>query len=340
MSVGNGTPFLGYDSYLGIAEETTFSSVQTATTFIEFTSEAFMKEIEEQRREEINTTRDFTRRMKGNVTVSGSIEAPLNVASDGFIYLMKQAMGGTCASATLGASGAYSHTLHVGDMENNQGSGSADDIKSLTITVRRGDDANKFQYKGMRVNTMTIKGEVGSPVNATFELMGRYGTICTDTLTASFTNINPINFTGVTFNTGITISSVAVEYITGFEFTLSNNLAEQRVLGSPYIYALPPLRRDVKLKLNQQFDTLTAYNRFIQNTKTAIQILLDTGVTMSAAGSTYSMAINVPCCYFNNVNPQVGSIEAISQEIDVSAIKDTTTSYVCQFTVNNATEHY
>jgi hypothetical protein len=45
MSVGNGTPFLGYDSYLGIAEETTFSSVQTATTFIEFTSEAFMKEI-------------------------------------------------------------------------------------------------------------------------------------------------------------------------------------------------------------------------------------------------------------------------------------------------------
>ena len=94
MSVGNGIPFLGYDSYIGIAEESTYSSVQTATAFVEFTSEGFMKEIEEQRREEINTTRDFTRRMTGNVTVSGSLEAPLNIAADGFIYLMKQAMGG------------------------------------------------------------------------------------------------------------------------------------------------------------------------------------------------------------------------------------------------------
>jgi hypothetical protein len=244
MSVGNGTPFLGYDSYIGIAEESTYSSVQTATTFVEFTSEGFIKEIEEQRREEINTTRDFTRRMTGNVTVSGSLEAPLNVASDGFIYLMKQAMGGTCASATLTAVGAYSHTLNVGNMEDNKGTSSTDDVKGLTVTVRRG-LTNQWQYKGMRVNTMTIKGEVGSPITATFELMGRYGTSSADSLTASFTNINPLNFSGVTFNTGITISAVSTEYITGFEFTLSNNLAEQRVLGSPYIYAMPPLRRDV-----------------------------------------------------------------------------------------------
>jgi hypothetical protein len=339
MSVGNGTPFLGYDSYIGIAEESTYSSVQTATTFVEFTSEGFIKEIEEQRREEINTTRDFTRRMTGNVTVSGSLEAPLNIAADGFIYLMKQAMGGTCSSATLTAVGAYSHTLNVGNMEDNKGTSSADDVKGLTVTVRRG-LTNQWQYKGMRVNTMTIKGEVGSPITATFELMGRYGTSSSDSLTASFTNINPLNFSGVTFNTGATISAVSTEYITGFEFTLANNLAEQRVLGSPYVYAMPPLRRDVKLKLNQQFDTLTSYNRFIQATKTAIQIILDTGVTLSAAASTYSMSINIPCCYFNNVNPQVGSIEAINQELDVSAIKDTTTSYVCQIKVNNATEDY
>jgi hypothetical protein len=339
MSVGNGTPFLGYDSFLGIAEESTYSSVQTSTTFIEFTSEGFKKEREEQRREEINTTRDFIRRMTGNETVSGSLEAPLNIAADGFVFIMKQAMGGTCASATLGAAGAYSHTLYVGDMENNKGSGSADDVKSLTMTIRRG-DTEIWQYKGMRVNTMTIKGEVGSPITASFELMGRYGTTCADSLTASFTNINPLNFTGVTFGTGATISAITTEYITGFEFTLANNLAELRNLGSANIYALPPGRRDVKLKLTQQFDTLTAYNRFIQNTKTAIQILMDTGVTMSAAGSTYSMAINVPCAFFNNVTPQVGSIEALSQEIDVSAIKDTTTSYVCQLTINNATEHY
>jgi hypothetical protein len=339
MSVGNSNPFLGYDSFLGIAQETTYSTVATATTFIEFTSESFLKEREEQRREEINTTRDFTRRMTGNETVSGSIEAPLNVASDGFAYLIKQAMGGTVGATTI-AAGAIAHVFNVGNMESNQSTSGAADIKGLTVTARRG-STNLWQYKGMRVNTMTIKGEVGSPITATFELMGRYGTTCSDSLTASFTNINPLNFTGVVFQTGITISAVSTEYISGFEFSLANNLAEQRVLGSANIFALPPLRRDVTLKLNQQFDTLTAYNRFIQNTKTAISIFLDSGVTIAGAGSsTYSMKIDIPCAYFNSNTPQVGSIEAIGQEINVSAIKDTTTSYVCQITINNATTTY
>lgn len=339
MSTGNATPYLGYDSYVAIAEETTFGTLVTGTTFIEFTSEGFKKEIEELRREELNTTRDFTRRMTGNITVSGSLEAPLNVASDGFIYLMKQAMGGTCSSATI-VSSAIAHTLYVGNMEDNKGTSSAAAVKSLSVQVRRG-STSQWSYRGMRVNTMTIKGEVGGPVTASFEFMGQNGTTSSDSITASFTNINPLNFTGVTFKTGATISVIDTEYIKSFEFTLANNLAEQRNLGLAYVHALPPLRRDVKLKLTQQFDTLTAYNRFIQNTKTAIQILMDTGVTIAAAGSsTYSMHINLPCCYFNNVTPNAGSVEALSQEIDVSAIKDTTTSYVCQIQVNNATDHY
>jgi hypothetical protein len=342
MSVGNGTPFLGYDSYVGVSEETTYSTVATSTSFSEFTSEAFMKEEEELRLEEINTTRDYTRRLKGNITVSGSFESLLNVAEDFHVKCMKQAMGGTVASATIGAAGVYTHTLNVGNMEDNKSTNGADDMKGLTFTIRRGiENGNKFQYRGCRVNTMTIKGEVGTPITVTYEIMGSGGTICTDTLTSSFSEIDPLNFTGVTFKTGATISALGTEYITGFEFSLANNLMEQRNLGSASIYALPPGRRDVKLKLNQQFDTLTAYNRFIQNTKTAVQIILDSGVTIGAAGSsTYSMAINIPCVYWNNVTPQVGGIEALSQEIDGSAIVDTSSSYICQLTVNNATEDY
>lgn len=339
MAVGNADPFLGYESYIGIAEETTFGTLVTATSFTEFTSEALMKEREELRREEINTTRDYTRRMTGNETVSGSIETVLNIAEDAIVYMMKQAMGGTVSSATI-VSSSFSHTLAPGNMEDNQSSAGAADVKSLTMQVRRG-STNQWSYRGMRINTMTIKGEVGTPIVATFELMGQYGTTSSDSLTASFSNINPLNFTGVTFQTGDSITNVSTEYISGFEFSLSNNIAEQRVLGSANITKLPPIRRDVKLKLTQQFDTTTAYNRFISNTKTAIQILMDTGVTIAAAGSsTYSMHINMPACYFNNVTPQAGGIEAISQEIDVSTIKDTTTSYVVQMQINNATTNY
>lgn len=339
MSVGNGTPFLGYDSYVGIAQETTFGTLVTATSFIEFTSEGFKKEREEQRREELNTTRDFTRRMTGNETVSGALEAPLNIAEDAAVWIIKQAMGGTISSATITAGVEFAHTVNVGDMENNKSTNGAAAVKSLTFQIRRG-STNQWSYRGNRVNSLTIKGEVGSPITFSIEAMGQYGTTSSDSITASFSNINPLNFTGVTFKTGDSITNVGTEYITGFEFTLANNLQELRNLGSANIYSLPPGRRDIKLKLTQQFDTLTAYNRFIQNTKTSIQILMDTGVTIGAGSSTYSMFINMPACYFNNVTPQAGSIEAISQEIDVSCIKDTTTSYVCLMQINNATSDY
>ena len=339
MAVGSGTPYLGYDSYMGIAQESTFGTLVTATSFIEFTSEGFRKDREEQRREELNTTRDFTRRMTGNETVAGSSEAPLNVAQDAIVWMFKQAMGGTVSSSTITAAVEFAHTLNVGDMESNQSTNGAADIKSLSVQVRRG-LTEQWSYRGMRINTLTIKGEVGTPITFSVEAMGQYGTTSSDSITASFSNVNPLNFTGVTFQTGDSITNVSTEYITGFEFTLANNLQELRNLGSANIYALPPGRRDVTLKLTQQFDTLTAYNRFIQNTKTAIQILMDTGVTIGAGSSTYSMHINCPACYFNNVTPQVGGIEAISQEMEVSCIKDTTTSYVCQMQINNGTSDY
>ena len=339
MAVGNNTPYLGYESYLGVAEETTFGTLVTATAFIEFTSEGFMKEREELLREEINTTRDYTRRMTGNETVSGSLEAPLNIASDAMVYLIKQAMGGTVASVSIVA-GAIGHDLYAGNMEDNKSTSGAANVKSLTMQLRRG-STKQWSYMGMRVNTMTIKGEVGSPVVASFELMGRYGSTTTDSLTASFTNVDPLHFTGVTFQTGDSITNVSTEYINAFELTVSNNLAEQRNLGSANVHSLPPGRRDIKLKLTQQFDTTTSYDRYIQNTQTAIKLLLDTGSTISGAGSsTYSMYINLPACYFNSNTPQADSIDALSQEVDVSAIKDTSTSYVIQMHINNGTTTY
>lgn len=341
MAVGNSsTPYLGYGSYLAVAEETTYATHITGTAFVEFRSESLKMEEEEILLESINTSRDFTRRLKGNITVAGSVEIDANVAEDAFMLMIKQAMGGTVSSSTLTASGSYAHTFYTGDMESNDGSIASEDIKGLTFQVRRG-SLNQWSYNGMRINTMSIKGEVGAPITASFEMMGSKSSVTADSITASFSSINPLNFTGVTFNTGITISAVTAEYITGFELTLSNNLVEQRNLGSANIHALPPTRRDVKLTLSQQFDTLTAYNRYIQNTKTAIQLLMDTGVTIGGAGtSTYSMHINLPCCYFNNVSPEVSSMEPIPMELAVSVIRDTTTSYSIQIQGNNATEGY
>jgi hypothetical protein len=340
MGVGNNNPpYLGYDSYVAVAEETIFGTYVTATAFVEFNSEGFKREEEEIKLPAINNTRDYTKRMKGKTSISGSLEVPMNVASDAIVYMVKQAMGGTCASSQVVAS-CYNHTFYTGDMESNKATSTASDHKSLSVQVRKGNTA-QWTFKGMRVNTMTLKGEVGSPITASFEMIGKDATSTTDSLTSSFTTQLPLNFTGVTVQTGATTTSMTTEYVSAFEFTLNNNLAEQRALGSALIHSAPPIKCDVSIKLTQQFDTITNYNRFIQNTETMIKIILDTAVTIAAAGSTtYSMHIDCPACYFNNVMPAVGGSDALTQEMNLTAIRNTSTGYAVQIKVNNATASY
>ena len=279
MGIGD-TRKYGYKSFVGVAEEKiTYGTKTTATAFVEFNSESFKRNIEEKKIEALNTSRDFTKRILLNETVEGSLEFNLNVGSDGVVQILKQAMGGTVASAavTQGAStitGAYIHTLYAGDMESNKATTTANDTKSLTFTVRKG-GTHLWDFIGNRVNTLTIKGEVGSPVVVTAELQGKTASISSDSLTPVFSDVLPVNFTGITVKTGDSITNVSAETFIGFELTNNYNLVNDnnaRALGSRTVSILPATRREVTLKLTQRFDTTTAYDRFLESTATAIQI--------------------------------------------------------------------
>jgi hypothetical protein len=338
MGVGNGVPFMGYESALGIGEETTFGTFVSSTAFIEFNTESLKQEREELKRESINGTRDFRKRLIGNETVSGSLEADLNIASDGLVYIIKQALGGTVSSATQ--TGSFLHTLYAGNMESNAAT-TTSYKKGLSIAVRRG-STNVFNYSGMRVNTLTIKGEVGSPVIMTAEFIGKTMTVGTALPTVSLSDVLPVNFVGVTIQTGASVGAVSTEYFNSFEFSLANNIEGLRVLGDRTIVQAPPARRDAKLKLSQRFDTTTAYNRFLQNTATAITIFCDSLQTCGAAAgsTTYSMKITLPVCYFNSNQPNVGAANALVHELDVSAMYDASMGSSVQFQITNATASY
>jgi len=340
MAVGNEVPFMGYESAMGVAEEGTFGTFKTSTSFIEFNSESFKMTREEIKRESINTTRDYRKRLIGNESVAGSFEADLNVANDALVYVIKQAMGGTVSSATI-TTGSYTHTLAPGNMEANAATTTAY-TKGLSFAVRRG-STHVWNYSGMRVNTLTIKGEVNSPVIMTAELVGKTATLGSVIPTVSLSDILPINFTGVQIQTGATIGGVTTEYFTGFEFTLSNNVdGDQRALGSRTIVQAPPQKRDVKLKLTQRFDTSTAYSRFIENTATAISIYCNSEQTCGTVGgsTTYSMKIDLPTCYFNSNQPEVGGPGVITHELDVSAMYNASIGSSLQVQIINATASY
>ncbi|MDY6888134.1 MAG: phage tail tube protein [Pseudomonadota bacterium] len=348
MAVGDNARF-GYDSFVGISEETTYGTSADSFSYIEFSSESMKRNIEEIKLESINTSRDYIKRLRGNESIEGSLEFDLNVAADACVYLLKQAMGGTVATAVLytTTSSGRGHTLNTGNMENNKSSSGSTDTVALTLEIQKGGNESTgtvWDFLGTRVNSISIKGEIGAPVVMTAELIGQTASTTSSTPTVTFTDINPCNFTGITINTGDSITNVSAETFIGFELTLNNNLISDtnaRKLGSRTLQILPPARREVNLKLTQRFDTTTSYDRFIDNTMTAIQILLDSEQTIAANCSTYSMHINLPACYFNSNMPEIGDFGVVTHEVEVSAIKEnTTTSYSIQMQINNATANY
>lgn len=340
MGIGNGTPFMGYDSAIAIAKETTFGTFVTATSFLEFNSESFKFMREEIKLEAINSTRDFKKRMIGNETVEGAIEAPLNVASDAVVNIIKQAMGGSVASSSISTT-SYKHILNVGDMENNASTGT-DPMKSLSVLVRKG-DTHEWAFSGMRVNTLTIKGEVGQPIMFSAEFIGKGASLTSTTPAVSYSDILPVNFTGVEIGVAdsITAATLIAECFTAFEFTLNNNLdGDQRCLGTRNIAVLPPVRREVSLKLSQRFDTITAYSRALANTMSAVRIILS-GDTAIADATTYSMAIRLPAVYFNtSPMPEVGDAGVLMQELEGTCMYNTAAAYVVQMDILNATANY
>jgi hypothetical protein len=343
MSVGNGVPFFGYDSAIAVAKETAYGTFVTASSFIEFLTESIKVAREEIKLESINNSRDYSKRMIGNESVEGSIEAHLNVASDGIVNIIKQAIGGTVSSAVVVGGVEYLHTLYPGDMENNKATTTATDMKGLSFIVRRGTTAGAlsvFNYSGMRVNNLTIKGEVGQPIMITADMIGKGMSLSSTCPTVALSDVLPVNFTGITIKTGDSLSSVSTEYFKSFEFTLANNIDAQRFLGSRQVGLLPPIKRDVTLKLAQNFDTMTSFNRFFSNTVTSISIIGDSQQTIGAGSTTYSFQIDLPNCYFNSNQPEVKGSGVLEYSLDVRAMRNASIGSTFQMFIRNGTANY
>jgi len=341
MTVGDGVPFLGYDSAIGVAKQVTTTTFVTSTAFLEFNTESLVMTREEKKLEGINTTRDYTKRFQGNEAVDGTVDFDMNIASDACMMIVKQAMGGTVASLSLTVD-MYKHTFFAGDMDNNKATSTADNQVGLSFAVRKG-DTHVWNYELMRVNNLSIAAEIGEVVKVAAEMMGKTASVSATIPTVVLTDELPLVFTGVTVQTGDSITNLGAECFKSVELSLSNNIdGDQRCLGSAQRSKLPALRREVMLSLGQRFDTLTAWNRFIENTMTAIQVNFESAQTIGAAvGNTvYSMYVKLPECYLNSNTPQVGGVEVIEQDLSFSCIRNATTGSSIQMVAYNGTANY
>jgi hypothetical protein len=347
MGLGGETTRQGYNSFIGIEQETAFGTQVTATAYSEFYTESLKQNREVLKLESINTTRGGIRYLHGNEVVEGSLEMDLQADSDAQMWIIKQAFGGTVGISVISAGSSYIHTFNIGDMENNAGTSTATDVKSLTISKQVGDTSTaQWHFLGCRVNTLNINGEVGQPIKMSADIIGRTATQTSEVHTVAFPANDPLHFTGISITTGDTTTSLTQTSCIGFEFSLNNNLVNDnntRELGSRLLKQLPPTNLEITTKLTMRFDTSTAYDNFMSEKPMSIKILMDSGVTIGAAGSsTYSMHIDIPKGYYDaNPMPEVGEKGVIVQELEFTAIRENTiSSYLCQMQVNNATANY
>ena len=215
-------------------------------------------------------------------------------------------------------------------------------MRALSVAVRKG-STDTWENSFCRVNNLTISGEVGGHCVVSAELIGISTTAHTSigAVAVSYSTVNPVVFDGITIQTGDSISNISAEYFQSFELSIANNLDDNaRNLGSRNRQHIPVGMREVTLTLNQRYDTLTSYNRFIQNTLTAIQIKLDSGKTITSGETTYSMYIDIPEAYYNSSQPEVGGADVLTYETNIASMYSSEKSYVVQFRVTNGTSTY
>lgn len=320
----------GYKGYIGYREMTnTTTEVNTVPSeFIFADNYSFISEQEEQLLPELGgvSARGTRRRQVGNITATGSLTR--NIDPNNGISLYKHLLAGSVTSASIGSS-TFSHTFTEG--EEVDGSNTA---RLQFETASGGDSATSLRWSNGVVESYTLNVTVNELAKETwnFKFSDHGGAINTQA-TTSFTQTNPINFNRCTLLLGETITAVSVVATRDFTLNVNNNMNEDRNLGSNTVERFDFGTKAIDGNFNIVFENLTLYNRFRNNTATAIQITLESDDVTST--TQHSIVMKLAQCHFNGQTHEVGELGEIIQPINFTAIYGSNAGYMMQVVVTN-----
>jgi hypothetical protein len=291
----------GLAAQLGVVTETTYGTPVTVTRFYELTDESMKMDIE---RMESAGLRAGTRVLRsdrwvaGRKTVAGDVN--LELANKSFGLLFTHMLGG--AAVTTSATGVYTHTFTPGDLP-----------VSATVQVGRPNNAGTvqpFTYHGCRVASWEISANLGEIGKLKLSLVAEDEDTSTGLASASY----PTGLTLLTFKEAtLSLASSAIP-VTAVTLTGDNGLAADRHrLGSQVIkQPLEAGMRDYSGTIDADFESTTAYARFVSGTEAAL-VLAFTGATI-ATGYTYlaQFTCNVR---FDGDTPNVSGPEELRQPL-------------------------
>jgi len=192
-------------------------------------------------------------------------------------------------------------------------------------------DVNVFRmFNGVAVGSLGLSVAPNQMAQATFGLVGRDAVITatsskpTKTAPASHAPFDSCSGALRMGNTGGTLSTVGV--VTGIELSLNNDISPAFVVGSCSTADLEFGMATVSGTISAYISDPTVYNRFVNETETAIEFTLNN----AAANRPYTFLI--PRAKFNSGDLPVSGPKSRVMSIGFSGIYDSATNTVLQVT--------
>lgn len=279
---------VGYNSYIGFAQETSYGTAALPAKYLEYNSESLKTEKEEILIDAINGTPQFKKRVTGQKSVGGTIEFP--VVPGSILQLLDYAVGSITTSALNATSFQHRFLARVGPQT----------LSSYTFEVGRNaqDTQTVKRYTGCNVSNMNFNMAVNDVLKCSMDLMGKDEVTGTTISTASFRTYAPYVFKNATIKIGENSGTATQTGVESIAINIGNNSIEDYELGSALRARVCPGMQDITMEFTATYNTASVYNRFINETQSYISAAFDSGVSIDAT-YTHKITFEAWNCYFN-----------------------------------------
>lgn len=349
MAVGQGS-LISPLSYIGLGRETAFGTYTTATAGLSFIAGSLKTIKETKILEQVETSRTFSKRIGLGKVIEGDLEFYVDPKNSAFGYMLENAFGGaiTTATATGETAGglAFEHTFQVGNVNDLS-------YTSLCINMRKGESSGGmvFEYSGARVNEIMFTSEIDEALKCSASMIVKDSTQTSNDVASALTGIQDdclsfVNGRVSIESTFAALTSTSFWHVQTVEFGISNNLkgdTESRRIGSDTLDVLPMGMANFTLNFTMRFDTLTAYEAMLNETKLSAQLEFESG-TMAGSIIKQGMRMDFPEIYINDAgDPAIGGPdEVLTAEISCMVLRDSSSAsgYALQTVLTNLASTY
>lgn len=282
----------GFAGQFGFKTEVTAGSAVTVDQFLPFNSEGLKQDIDRIDSKGIRAGRRTLAAWAAGVkTIGGDVE--MELPNRNFATWLKHMFG----SVVTSGAGPYTHTATPGDLTG----------KSLTVQVGKPDvsgTVQPFTYAGAKVASWEIGASVNEYAMLTLTLSAWTEVTATALATASYSStLSPFTFVGG----ALTIAGSGVSTVRDFSISGDNKLATDRHrIGSATVKEqLEEGVREYAGTISADFESLTAYNRFVNGTEAALVLAFTSG------SDTLTITTNAR---FDGETPSVGSADELLEQ--------------------------